>query len=276
MTDRKAPGERLTITSVSNDRVKEIRSLEMRKARRATGLFVAEGTSIMLSAREHGFVPETLVAGADAEDQPVARDLIAWVLKQGGDVLDVSPLVLEKLAAKDNPQTLLGVFTQRWAKAPETKDLNTDATWLMLEAIRDPGNLGTIVRTADALGVKGIILAGNCCDPWSRECVRASMGSIFAVPVVRMESEAVAPFIAAWPGDSVATHLDATEDFRADKPAGPTLLVMGSEGPGLVEATATACKRRVKIPMTARIDSLNLAVATALVLYQIQGQNLRL
>jgi RNA methyltransferase, TrmH family len=276
MVDQSKRGERLTITSVSNDRVKEIRALEMRKTRRATGMFVAEGTSILMSARDNGFVPDTLVAGPGAQNQPTAQDLIAWVLSRGGDVLDVAPLVLEKLAAKDNPQTLLGVFMQRWAKAPVPSTVAPEATWLVLEAIRDPGNLGTIVRTADALGVAGVILAGTCCDPWSRECVRASMGSIFAMPIARMESEDLLSYIAAWPGDSLATDLNATEDFRTTRPQGPTLLVMGSEGPGLMADTANACRRRLKIPMTPRIDSLNLAVATALVLYQIQGPRLKI
>ncbi len=265
-----------TITSLTNERVKFIRSLEMRKVRKESGLFVAEGVSILMTAAEHGLHPQTLVVHAGSAATGAARDLVMAALKRGADVLEVSTAVLEKLSAKDNPQTMLGVFEQRWAEPPSVSDIVADATWLALEEVRDPGNLGTIIRTADAVGVTGIVLVGTCCDAWSRECVRATMGSIFAVPLVRMAHDAFAGLMAAWPGDSVGTHLAGTDDFRGVDYRMPTLLVMGGEGPGLSPATAKACSRLVKIPMAGRLDSLNLAVATALTLYQIRGPLLRL
>ena len=181
------------ITSLQNDRVKFIRSLEMRKARRASGLFVAEGASLLITARDNGWTPKTLVTGPAADASDAARGLTVWAHKAGAECLEVSAAVLEKLASKDNPQSLMGVFEQRWAalpdgKAPEqvgaavrTAKANAASVplWLALEEIRDPGNLGTIIRTADAAGVSGIILAGQTCDPYSHEAVRASMGSIF-------------------------------------------------------------------------------------------------
>jgi TrmH family RNA methyltransferase len=145
-----------------------------------------------------------------------------------------------------------------------------------LEDIRDPGNLGTIVRTADAAGCAGIILVGTCCDPYAQESIRATMGSIFAVPLVKMERAAFLAFASAWPGDVIATHLESTEDYRAANYRGPELLVMGSEGPGLSDEAAAVATRRVKIPMAGRLDSLNLAIATALMLYQIRGPKLKL
>jgi TrmH family RNA methyltransferase len=221
-------------------------------------------------------VPETLVFRAGAADTGIARDLVAWAGAQDAELLEVSASVLEKLAAKENPQTLLAVYRQRWSDPPQPKALKPDHTWLALEEIRDPGNLGTILRTAEATGVSGILLAGTCCDPWSREAVRATMGSIFNVPLARIDREALVALMSAWPGDTIGTHLDATEDFRRTAYRGPTLLAMGSEGPGLSDAVTAACKRRVKIPMAGRLDSLNLAVATALVLYQLRGRHLRL
>jgi RNA methyltransferase, TrmH family len=271
------------ITSLQNERVKDIRALEMRKSRRETGLFVAEGVSVIIAARDHGHVPQTLVVRTAGDDAPsrVADEVVAWARSEGCDVLEVSTPVMEKLAAKDNPQTLLAVYAQRWSDVPDAAALKSEQTgpertWLALEAIRDPGNLGTILRTAEAVGVSGIILAGACCDPHSREAVRASMGSIFALPLVRMDEAALHDLMARWPGDTVGTHLSAKADFRSVRYRGPTLLVMGGEGPGLTEATTRACKQLVKIPMAGRLDSLNLAVATALTLYQIRGDRLRL
>jgi TrmH family RNA methyltransferase len=264
------------ITSLTNDRVKAIRALEMRKVRKETGLFVAEGASILVTARDNGFVPETLVYQTGTAASGIARGLVTHALNAGAEVLEVSEAVLAKLASKDNPQTLLGVFKQRFAEPPDPGMIRADATWLALEEIRDPGNLGTIVRTADAVGCAGIFLVGTTCDPFSLETIRATMGSIFAVPIVKMERPAFLELAKTWPGDVIGTHLDAREDFRALDNNGPQLIVMGSEGPGLSSGAAAVCTKLVKIPMAGKLDSLNLAIATALVLYQIRGSQLSL
>lgn len=264
------------ITSLSNDRVKAIRALDMRKERKATGLFVAEGASILMTAREHGYRPATLVYRAGALETAAARDYLDWCLRDGAEVLEVSQAVMEKLAAKDNPQSLLAVFAQSWQPLPAPAQVPRDATYVVLEEVRDPGNLGTIVRTADAVGAAGVILVGTTCDPFARECVRATMGSLFAVPLMRAAREDFLAWRAGWPGDVVGTHLDAREDFRKAAYKTPTLLVMGGEGPGLSDSLTRACSKLVKIPMAGRLDSLNLAVATALTLYQIRGDKLKL
>lgn len=279
MTSRSDHGSGATsrvITSLTNDRVKLIRSLEMRKARRDTGLFVAEGASILMTAREQGWRPSILAHGAEARDSAAHRGLIDWALREGTEGLEVSRAVLEKLAAKENPQNMMGVFEQRWAALPKIPALERSALWLALDEIRDPGNLGTILRTVDAVGADGVILIGNCCDPYAREAVRATMGSIFAVPLVKVEREAFISWAEAWPGDRIGTHLDATQDFREGGYAGPTLLVMGREGPGLSDEVGAVCNRLVKIPMAGKLDSLNLAVATALMLYEIRRPALKL
>jgi len=263
------------ISSLTNDRVKAIRALEMRKARKETGLFVAEGASLLITARDNGFVPETLVYQAGTAAGGITRGLVTHALNAGAEVLEVSEAVLAKLASKDNPQTVLGVFKQRFGAPPEPSKVSAEYTWLALEEIRDPGNLGTIVRTADATGCSGVILAGTTCDPFSLEAIRATMGSIFAVPIVKMDRAAFLELQKAWPGDVAGTHLTAREDFRTSY-RGPSLIVMGGEGPGLSSGAAAACTKLVKIPMAGKLDSLNLAVATALMLYQVRGQQLKL
>jgi len=264
------------ITSLQNERVKAIRALEMRKERKETGLFVAEGTSLLVTARDNGFTPETLIYRAGSATRGVAQGLVAWALGAGVECLEVSEAVLGKLSSKDNPQSMLGVFRQRWVEPPAAARVPHEAVWLALEEVRDPGNLGTIIRTVDAVGAAGVILIGASCDPYSHECVRATMGSVFAAPLVRLSREGFLAWLNGWPGDIVGTHLDATEDFRAVQYRAPTLLLMGSEGPGLSGKLTAACTRLVKIPMAGGLDSLNLAVATALVLYQIRGPQLSL
>jgi TrmH family RNA methyltransferase len=132
------------------------------------------------------------------------------------------------------------------------------------------------MRSLDAVGGSGLIIIGQGCDPYSREAVRASMGSIFNVPVVRLEPPAFLAWRDGWPGEVVGTHLEAREDFRQAGYRGPQLLVMGSEGPGLSGELVRACTRLVKIPMAGRLDSLNLAVASALMLYEMRKDRLRL
>lgn len=264
--------EPLVITSLTNARVKAIRALDMRKERKETGLFVAEGASVLMTAAEHGVWPVTIVSLSGAAHTPPVATYLRKAVAQGAEILSVSNAVLEKLSHKENPQTLLGVFRQRWAAPP--KQPEKSVTWLALEEIRDPGNLGTIIRTSDATAISGIVLVGTTCDPWSRECVRATMGSIFAVPLVRLDHDGFHALLKSWPGDTVGTHLEGREDFRTHKYRAPALVVMGGEGPGLSDETARACRSLVRIPMAGRLDSLNLAVATALMLYQVQRPHL--
>jgi len=274
-------GHHRTITSLQNESVKLIRSLEMRKARRETGLFVAEGTSILLTARDNGWSPRMLVTGPQTAEGPAAGVLIEWARLAASDHLDVNGPILEKLAAKDNPQSVMGVFEQRWIELPTSAAIAQNQTptpplWVALEEIRDPGNLGTILRTVDAAGASGIILIGNTCDPFSREAVRASMGSIFAVPAARCDRAAFLTLAKSWAGDVVGTHLAGKLDYREGNFQKPTLLVMGNEGAGLSDEIAAACSHLARIPMAGRLDSLNLAVATALMLFEMRRAYLRL
>jgi TrmH family RNA methyltransferase len=247
----------------------------MRKARRETGLFVAEGASVLMTGRDAGWQPKMLVIQSGTAATGVHCQLVEWAVNARAEVLEVSEAVLAKIASKENPQNVLAVFLQRWHDPPPL-DLADSDLWLALEEVRDPGNLGTIIRTVDAVGASGVILVGSCCDPFSREAVRATMGSIFSVPLVRIDRARFLDWRRQWRGNVVGTRLAAQEDFRAVRYQGPTLLLMGSEGPGLSEEMAKSCARLVRIPMAGGLDSLNLAVATALMLYQIRGPHLKL
>ena len=174
----------------------------------------------------------------------------------------VTDKVMAELSAQNNPHDVLAVFKQRFQP-----HASKDGVWLALEEIRDPGNLGTVLRTADAAGAAGVILVGDCCDPYSPECVRASTGSIFAVPLVRMNVSALADLARGWLGDVVGTASTAKADFRSgiDHPA---LIVLGNESRGLTDAAAKLCKKTVRIPMRKGVESLNVATAAALMLYQ--------
>lgn len=238
------------ITSPANPTVKLIRSLAEKKHRQETGLFVAEGPKVLVRARSEGWEPDYLVSTSTPDTWGKAKPLV------------VDGRIMALLSAQKNASPLLGVFRQCWAA-----DVKPSGPWLALEDMRDPGNLGSIIRTADAAGVSGIILAGQSCDPWGPDCVRATMGSIFAMPLVKLELAAFLDLAKAWPGETIGTHLTATQSYRRDYKQ-PTLLVMGSEGKGLTEQAAKACSSLVRIPMKEGAESLNVAIATALVLYE--------
>jgi TrmH family RNA methyltransferase len=257
-----------TVTSLTNPTVKAVRALHMRKERDETGLFLAEGLKIVTEAVELGHAPTILLYGPDAGDHPVLRRVVEATTAAGGEVIEVTRDILEKIARRDNPQAVLGVFAQRFV-ALDSLEPHAATAFVALEQVRDPGNLGTIVRTADAAGCGAVILVGDCCDPYSVEAVRATMGSIFATPIAKAS---VAEFLAwrgAWPGSVVGTLLTATVDHRSADYQKPTLLLMGNEQQGLTPTMAAACDVNVKIPMRGRADSLNLSVATGIMIYAV-------
>jgi TrmH family RNA methyltransferase len=259
--------ERL-ITSLTNDTVKAVRALHMRKEREATGEFLAEGLKFIGEALDQGRAPKILLVGMEARPHPLLDRARAETLKAGGEIVVVTHPILEKISRRENPQTVLGVFDQAYTPLTALKP-ETAPCWVALEQVRDPGNLGTIIRTADSAGCGGVILIGDCVDPFSVEAVRATMGSVFAVAISRCTPEAFLAWRESWPGSVVGTRLDASVGYRDAAYAAPSLILMGNEQAGLTDALAAACDVNVKIPMRGRADSLNLAVATGVMVYAV-------
>ncbi len=256
------------ITSLTNETVKSVRALHMRKEREATGLFLAEGLKFIGEALDQGRTPTTLLVGMEARPHPLLDRAIAETRRTGGDVVTVTHPILEKISRRENPQTVLAVFEQAFTPLKGI-DPTSAPCWVALEQVRDPGNLGTIIRTADAAGCGGVILIGDCVDPFSVEAVRATMGSVFAMAIVRTTAAGFLAWREGWPGSVVGTRLDATAGYRDPAFARPTLLLMGNEQAGLTDELAEACDVNVKIPMRGRADSLNLAVATGIMIYAV-------
>lgn len=255
------------ITSTANPEIKRIRSLSLRKYREEEGVFITEGLRHALEAAEAGWDFETLVI----EENVSAKDLVQKLIKMArrAKILEVSAKVMETLAKRDNPQTVLAVLKQRWADLSALRT-NAESLYIALEEIRDPGNLGTIMRTADATGAAGIILIGNTCDPYSLEAIRASMGSFPHLSLTRASLKEFTDWAARNECAVIGTHLKTSHDYRAIPYQKPLVLAMGTEQAGLSGALSDACTALVKIPMTGKADSLNVAVATSVMLYEIQ------
>lgn len=255
-----------SVTSLTNPTVKAVRALHMRKERDGTGLFVAEGLKAVIEGIETGRAPAILMHGPEAAGHPLAQSAIEATLAANGEVIEVTHDILAKVSRRDNPQAVVGVFRQEF-RALEQIEPQSAKVWVALHRVRDPGNLGTVIRTADAAGCGGVILVGECCDPYSAEAVRATMGSIFAAPLSRAGEAEFAAWRNAWPGSVVGALLSATLDYRQAVYAPPALLLMGNEQQGLPPSMAALCDVNVKIPMRGRADSLNLAVATGVMIY---------
>ena len=259
--------ERL-ITSLTNDTVKAVRALHMRKTRDATGRFLAEGLKFIGEALDQGRAPRLLLVGDNARPHPLLDRAKAETRAAGGEIVIVTHAILEKISRRENPQTVLAVFDQTYAPLTSL-DPAAAGCWIALEQVRDPGNLGTIIRTADAAGCGGVILIDDCVDPYSVEAVRATMGSVFAIQLARCDRAEFLAWRATWPGSVVGTRLDAVNGYRDAPYAVPTLILMGNEQAGLTDALAGACDVTVKIPMRGRADSLNLAIATGIMAYAV-------
>ncbi len=259
-----------TITSLSNETVKAVRALHMRKERDATGLFIAEGLKAVIEGVETGHAPQILLHGAEVANHPLFQNAVRATRSNHGEVIEVTAEILAKVSRRENPQAVVGVFPQVFHPLDRIAP-RAASCWIALHRVRDPGNLGTIIRTVDAAGCGGLILVGECCDPYSVEAVRATMGSIFAVPLVRAGEAAFADWRKTWPGSVAGTLLSAEVDHRQASYAAPTLILMGNEQQGLPPEMAALCDVNVKIPMRGRADSLNLAVATGVMIYAVTG-----
>ncbi|HYX47169.1 MAG TPA: RNA methyltransferase [Sphingomicrobium sp.] len=258
------------VTAFSNSTVKLLRSLRDKKARREEGLFLAEGLRILTEARDSGRLPEIVAFSAEGARHRLAAEIIAATEAAGGDAIETTPDILSKMSGKDNPQMLLGAYRQ-----PDCSLHRIDRTkaplWIVAQALRDPGNIGTILRTGDAVGAGGLILIDDCADPFSVEAVRASMGALFTQAIAAARWTDFLPWLRSGDAQLVGTSLKATQDYLEAEYLKPCFLLIGNEQQGLPADYEAECDLLVKIPMAGRADSLNAAVAAAVMAFAVKA-----
>jgi TrmH family RNA methyltransferase len=237
------------ITSKSNPHLKELRKLHDRKHRERTGLFLAEGEDMLTAALKHGHVPQTVYFDAAAPLQ----------LPDGVEQVAVDRKVLDGVGTLGSGSRVLGVWRQNWAEL--------DAPSLYLHEVADPGNVGTILRAAEAFGAGAVALSSRTADPFGPKAVRASMGAIFGQPVVRAtwdQARAASNLaVALVPGEGTALR-------ELDLPGSP-LFVLGAERTGLPPEIVAACDEVAHIPVGT--DSLNVAMTATLCLYEYRARS---
>lgn len=266
MTDYVPRREFEHISSTANDTVKLLRSLDRKRERVETGLFLAEGARHAEEALANGWIPAYAFAAESALERPQTKDLLIRMEKAGARVLTGTEKILVTLSRKDNPQTVIAAFRQR--KTPlHDFTVTGPRRFLACYEIRDPGNLGTVMRTADAAGCDGVILIGQTCDPFSVEAVRASMGSLFAIPIAATTFEDFKPWATANAVRIIAASMHGDHSHDKAQFGERSCILMGNEQSGLPDAVESACDELVRIPMMGKADSLNLASAASVMIY---------
>ena len=258
------------ITAFSNPTVKRLRSLRDKKARRTEGLFLAEGLRIIAEARDSGRLPEIIAFSAEGAKHPLAAEIIAATEAAGGEAIETTADILSKMSGKNNPQMLLGAYRQPDASLDRI-ERNASPLWICAQALRDPGNIGTILRTGDAVGAGGLILIDDCADPFSVEAVRASMGAVFTQQIATARWDDFIAWLRSGPGQLAGTSLKTEQDYLDAEYKQPCFLLIGNEQQGLPASYEAECDLLVKIAMAGRADSLNAAIAAAVMAFAVKA-----
>ena len=258
------------ITSTQNPKVKRLKTLSSRKGRLEEGMFLAEGPKIIEEAVASGMKLRILFAEEDYLSQKAA--LFSPLAERGAEMVQVSRNVLEAVSDARTPQKAAAAFEIPLQPAPQSSDGWGKGLWAVLDGVQDPGNLGTVLRSADAMGAAGVLLGPGCADPWSPKAIRSAMGSTFHLPVAetddlpqclrRMKEAGYLLLAGHLRGDSVLP------EQLGEKAA----LLIGSEGRGLSDAVSREATILYRLPMKGRAESLNAAVCAGILLYELSGR----
>lgn len=257
------------ITSSQNQTIKEIRKLQKRKHREETGLCFIEGIQPVLRAIDNGLLPETLVCAPELLTSQVAIDVVER-LRHSTRILCVSTSLFGDISDRENPVGIAAIVR------PPKKELSQlavkeNSIFTALVDIKNPGNLGTIVRTVDSIAGAGVIVMGQTADPFDPTCIKASMGTVFSTPIVSINDPA--EFL-LWCREHhvslITTSAKAPHDVGETDFTYPCAVMLGSEAQGLPPELLAAGDIPVRIPMYGQASSLNLAVAAGIILYEVK------
>ncbi len=248
------------ITSLSNPLIKQARALRQKKARLESGLFLVEGIHHVGEAIDAGWNIESILYAPELLTSEFANNLIAQREPQ-----PVSAQVMESLADKENPQGIIAIVHQRQISIA---GLQSPKICIALVSPQDPGNVGTILRTMDAVGTNVLFLLDGGVELYHPTVIRSSMGTIFWKPIVQTSFDEFKEWAHAKGYQLVGTSAHGTVDYQTFKPASPFVLVLGNEQKGLSAEQTKACDVTISLPMRGRVSSLNLAVAAGVLMYR--------
>lgn len=259
------------ISSLQNPRVKNLVKLRDRRPRNQQGVFIAEGYRAISRALEKDVVPREVYFCPDCFLGENEEPLLAKAQERGSTLFELSKHAFEKVSYRDRPEGLLAVIEQ-WSYTLEDLKLSEPPFLLVVEAIEKPGNLGTILRSADAAGVDAVICCESVTDLFNPNVVRSSTGVLFSMPTVSASTDEVIEWIRKKGIRTAATTPHTDVLYTETNLSGPLAIVMGSEQFGLSEQWLEVCDQKVRIPMAGQADSLNVAMATLVTLFEAVRQ----
>jgi TrmH family RNA methyltransferase len=254
--------EKPMITSLSNPLIKQARALRQKKARLESGLFLVEGIHHVGECLEAGWDVVSVLYASGVLTSAFAHEMIT---RLSFTPQLVTPQVMESLADKENPQGILAIVQQ---KRTQLADLKPVIRAVALVSPQDPGNVGTILRTMDAVNADALFLLDGGVDLYHPTVVRSSMGTMFWKPIVQTSFDGFVQWARARNFQLIGTSAHGTMDYHSLVPQSPWVLLLGNEQKGLTPAQINACDETVSLPMRGRVSSLNLSVAAGVLLYQ--------
>ena len=262
------------ISSSANPIAKRVRSLADRKTRKREGVFLVEGMQPVWRAVESGWDIETLILAPQLNVNPAVDDMASDLQRRGTRVVAFTADLFSRLSERDGPSGVMAIVRKQTEQLTNVSVGKGDA-WIILHRAHNPGNLGTIIRTADAAGFRGVILTGDSTDPFAQACVKATMGSLFSTLLI---IEPDVELVLHWAKEQ-KLHLVGTSGYAerahwdSSLPS-PVGIVLGNEGDGLPDNLIEKLDSTVRIPMTGTAESLNLGIAAALLIYEVQRHNI--
>jgi TrmH family RNA methyltransferase len=248
-----------------------VRGLRERRGRDQSGRCFVEGVRFVANAEDHGHEIEALVVARSMLKSAVGQ-MIARRLGKRIPVIEIESEQFRALSLLSEPQGIGAILRQRWRAPSQLTDPKRDALWLALSEVRSPGNLGSLLRTGDAVGMSGLICLSPSVDPFDPSTIRATMGSLLSVDFCRLSASELRALNRNGDYFVVGAAPDGERDYRTISYRRPIILMLGGERKGLSEEQRRSCDALVRIPMRGRCDSLNLAVAGSLLLYEAFGQ----
>lgn len=256
----------LKINSNSNQLIKDVRRLKRKKNRWQEKKFIIEGSKIIDEAIENGQKIDYLIISEEFSNQEELKDMISRI----GDktrLVELGSRIFEEISDTQTPQGIMGIVSFRVRDIDEIL-IEKKKTLIFLDSLQDPGNLGTIIRTADAFEIDGIIIGENTVDPYNEKVVRSTMGSIFRVPIYICEENQIFIRTASERGYRVlSTDLNGSSLYLEEF-SGNNIIIIGNESQGVSEELSRLVDSRVKIPMPGQAESLNAGVAASIIMYE--------
>jgi len=262
-----------TISSKNNTYIKFIRSLHNKKGRDQSRKFYIEGIHQVGEALSNNFPLESIIYSPGLLKSSFGKSITENGHKKGVEIIQVTPEVFKSISLKEGPQGISAVGIQKWVDLSSLAKL--DGVWIAIENIQDPGNLGSILRSLDGINGKGIILLGDSTDPYHPTAVRASTGTIFRILVVRSDVKDIDIWRSTNGAIFIGTICETAKSYRHVEYPENMVLFMGSEQKGLSKEARNLCDELVTIHMSGSIDSLNLACAASIVLFEIHDQKVK-